>query len=59
MYLKILILVSERTCTDCVNEFAEADMCVVCTNLDECNVFLPEGCNHCGNATYEYCNAEG
>jgi len=50
---------SGRNCTDCIEEFVEAGMCAVCSNVDECFVFLPEGCNHCGNAVYEHCNAEG
>jgi len=48
---------AERNCTDCIDEFAEAGFCVICTDVEECDSLLPEGCNHCGNEIYEHCNA--
>ena len=59
LVLKLFIVVSERSCNDCIEEFDEAGMCAVCSNVDECFVFLPEGCNHCGNVIYEHCNPTG
>lgn len=47
----------ERSCIDCIDEFAEAGFCVICTDAEECDSLLPEGCNHCGNEIYEHCNA--
>ena len=47
--LNIRILVLERNCTGCVEEFVEAGMCVICTDVVECFALLPCGCNHCKN----------
>ena len=58
--LNILLLVLElRDCDDCVEEFVEAAMCGVCSDVEECFVFLPEGCNHCGEETYYHCKTTG